>query len=36
MTITGEEDIEVIASDLIIELRGRMARGADFGIVGGG
>jgi hypothetical protein len=34
--LTGEEEIEVIANDLIIALRGRIERGADFGIVEGG
>lgn len=32
---TGEDDIEVIASDLIIEFRGRIERGVVFGMAGG-
>ncbi len=36
LALTGEEDIEVIANDLIMELRGRIDSGADFGMVGGG
>jgi len=34
--LTGEEEIEVVIKDLIIELRGRIERGGDFGIAGGG
>jgi hypothetical protein len=33
---TGDEDMDVIASDLTMEVRGRIDRGAAFGIVGGG
>lgn len=32
----GEEEIDVIANDLMIEDRGRIERGAALGIVGGG
>jgi hypothetical protein len=32
---TGEEEIDVIASDLMTELRGRIDRGAGLGIMGG-
>jgi hypothetical protein len=32
---TGEEEIDVIASDLMTELSGRIDRGAGLGIVGG-
>jgi len=31
-----EEEMEVIAKERITVLNGRMERGADFGIVGGG
>jgi len=34
--LTCDDDIEVMAKDLIIELRGRIERGAVFGIVRGG
>jgi hypothetical protein len=33
--LTVEEDMERMASDLIIEPRGRTARGGDFGFDGG-
>ena len=33
--LTREEEIDVIANDLAIELRGRIDRGATFGIGGG-
>ena len=33
--LTREEEIEVMANDLIIALRGRIERGADFGMVEG-
>jgi hypothetical protein len=33
---TGEEEIDVIANDLMTEERGRIERGGDLGIVGGG
>lgn len=35
MSLTGEDDIDVIASDLIMELVGRIDRGASLGIGGG-
>ena len=34
--LTGEEEIEVMASDRMTALRGRIERGADFGMLGGG
>ena len=36
ITLTGEEDIEVIVNDLNMELRGRIERGGGFAISGGG
>lgn len=33
--LTGEDEIEVIASDRTIALVGRIERGADWGILGG-
>jgi hypothetical protein len=33
--LTGDEEIEVTVSDLMIELRGRIESGGGFGISGG-